>query len=652
MQRDGQIRVLPIHVANKIAAGEVVERPASALKELVENSIDAGADRIDISVTAGGRKLVSVRDNGCGMNRDNALLSLERQATSKIRDVDDIENIDTLGFRGEAIPSIASVSRFTIITRRKESDAATKLVVNAGTIAEVSECGAPPGTCVEVRDLFCNVPARRKFLRSFATEEGHIKSVFTVSALAHPELGFSLTVDGREVHRLAPGSSIEERISNLFGRDFADELIPVKDGAEDGSPSAGGVRVYGYISRPSSNPVRREQFIFVNGRPATAPTIAYALKDAYPTGRDESKPSIFLFIEVPPSEVDVNVHPAKREVRFRRPTDVKAAIIEAVSNALRGRQATRSCPEEETCSASATPLPVKTAFSVPFQPTPAPIQRPLPNFHAQQAAVSSSTSKEPSPTPSSLAPVRTECREADAVSPDSGSSSPNSSSQSTTLNSKLTTSDLQLSTPDSQLSSASGPWKFFKVLACTDSGYLLIETDAGIVTLNPQAAQERIAFEKLMAAFDSGSDATGIAASQPLLIPETVHFSPLESARLKNFKHILLKQGFEIDEFGPDTWKIDAMPAMISGQSAADIIASIVYDIGEAGVKRGERWREELIAKSVARSFAGAPRKFTLEDASRLVEELGRTSMPYVCPRGKPVMIFTSNRELTRKFGG
>ena len=283
MQRDGQIRVLPIHVANKIAAGEVVERPASALKELVENAIDAGADRIDISITAGGRKLVSVRDNGCGMNRDNALLSLERQATSKIRDVDDIESIDTLGFRGEAIPSIASVSRFTIITRRKENDAATKLVVNAGTIAEVSECGAPPGTCVEVRDLFCNVPARRKFLRSYATEESHIKSVFTVSALAHPELGFSLNVDGREVHRLAPGSTIEERISCLFGRDFSDELIPVKDESNGGAQNAGGVHVYGYISRPSSNPVRREQFIFVNGRPATAPTIAYALKDAYPT---------------------------------------------------------------------------------------------------------------------------------------------------------------------------------------------------------------------------------------------------------------------------------------------------------------------------------------------------------------------------------
>lgn len=640
MERDGQIRVLPIHVANKIAAGEVVERPASALKELVENAIDAGADRIDISITAGGRKLVSVRDNGCGMNRDNALLSLERQATSKIRDVDDIENIDTLGFRGEAIPSIASVSRFTIVTRRKENDAATKLVVNAGTIAEVSECGAPPGTCVEVRDLFCNVPARRKFLRSYATEEGHIKSVFTVSALAHPELGFSLTVDGREVHRLAPGSTIEERISSLFGRDFSDELIPVKDETENGSQGTGGVHVYGYISRPSSNPVRREQFIFVNGRPATAPTIAYALKDAYPTGRNESKPSIFLFIEVPPTEVDVNVHPAKREVRFRRPADVKAAIIEALSNALRVRQVAQPCQQEAPVSpppkepnlssqeAVPTPLPVKTAFTVPFQPTPAPIQRSLPNINTEP----SPTGREVSPRPPQLAPAdKTDCPQAVTPTP-SPISHPSS--------------------PISHISSSTGPWKFFKVLACTDSGYLLIETDAGIVTLNPQAAQERIAFEKLMAAFDSDSDAAGLAASQPLLIPETVHFSPLESARLKNFKHILVKQGFEIDEFGPDTWKIDAMPALISGQSAADIIASIVYDIGEAGVKRGERWREELIAKSVARSFAGAPRKFTMEDASRLVEELGRTSMPYVCPRGKPVMIFTSNRELTRKFGG
>ena len=191
------------------------------------------------------------------------------------------------------------------------------------------------------------------------------------------------------------------------------------------------------------------------------------------------------------------------------------------------------------------------------------------------------------------------------------------------------------------------------MLAATESGYLLLETDAGIVTLNPQAAQERIAYEKLMAAFEPDSHAALLAtASQPLLIPETIHLSPLESARLKNFKAILQKQGFEIEEFGTDTWKIDAVPALLAGHNASAVIASVVYDIGEAGLKRGERWREELIARSVARAFAGASRKFTLEDATRLVEELCRTKMPYVCPRGKPVMIFTSNRELARKFSG
>ena len=635
MKRDGQIRILPIHVANKIAAGEVVERPASALKELIENSIDAGADRIDISISAGGRKLISVRDNGCGMNRDNALLSLERQATSKIRDVDDIENIGTLGFRGEAIPSIASVSRFTMITRRKENDAATKLLVNAGTIAEISECGAPPGTCVEVKDLFCNVPARRKFLRSYATEEGHIKSVFTVTALAHPEIGFSLTVDGREIHRLTPGSSIEERIEHLFGREFADDLIPVNIPPKSEDVSCKSIRVSGYISMPSCNSTRREQFIFINGRPATAPAIAYALKEAYPSARGESKPSVFLFIELPPTDVDVNVHPAKREVRFRNAANVKAAVIMALTDALKSKNEFQ-CPNNEERIE-------KTVFSAPFQPTPAPIQRSFNNLNVKKAAPVQ-------PAPASVA------------SNNAAGAIVNSDNDSNALsNEKIPTGTEAHTQPSyapsafstvSNISTSSGPWKFFKVLASTDSGYLLIETDAGIVTLNPQAAQERIAFEKLMSVFNDDSDKDCLSASQPLLIPETIHLSPLESARLKNFKQILEKQGFEIEEFGSDTWKIDAVPALISEQSPASVIASIVYDIGEAGSKRGDKWREELIAKSVARSFAGSLRKMTIEDATKLVEELGKTSMPYVCPRGKLIMIFTSNRELSRKFGG
>ena len=629
MERDGHIRILPIHVANKIAAGEVVERPASALKELVENAIDAGADRIDISVTAGGRKLVSVRDNGCGMNREDALLSLERQATSKIRDVDDIERIDTLGFRGEAIPSIAAVSRFTLVTRRKDDEAGTRLTVNAGTIAEVAECGAPPGTCVEVRDLFCNVPARKKFLRSYATEEGHIKSVFTVSALAHPELGFSLTVDGRELHRLAPGSTLEERIGSLFGRDFADELIAIR--ATDDAA----VKVHGYISRPSQDPIRREQFVFVNGRPATAPIIAYALKEAYPSGRAESRPSLFLFIEVPPSEVDVNVHPAKREVRFRHPTDVKSAIVASISAALTIPPQTLQQSNNLTIQQSNN-LTIKQSNNPTIPPSPTQTIKQSNNQTIKQSPFTApfQPTLTHSPThPRTHSPTQT-------IPP---SPLPPTIKQSNNQTIK------QSNNP-----SPSGPWRSFKVLAVTESGYLLLETDAGLVTLNPQAAQERIAYEKLMAAFAPDAPegtCSGAAASQPLLIPETVHFSPLESARLKTFSPILIKQGFEIEEFGPDTWKIDAVPALISGQSAADVIASVVYDIGEAGTKRGERWREELIARSVARSFAGATRKFTIEGATKLVEELCCTSMPYICPRGKPVMIFTSNRELARKFG-
>ena len=330
IERDGHVRVLPLHVANKIAAGEVVERPASVVKELVENAIDAGARNVRISITAGGRKLVSVQDDGCGMTRDDAVLSLERQATSKILDVTDIEEIDTLGFRGEAIPSIASVSRFSITTRRHDSDEGTFIQVNAGTLADVRTAGCPPGTLVEVRDLFCNVPARRKFLRAYATEEGHVKAIFTVHALAHPEIGFSLTVDGRELYRLAPAASAADRIHDIFGKDFVSELLSLKP-----APADAPVRVTGFVERPNlSTPTRRDQYVFVNGRPASAPSIAYALREAYPRQPGDVRPAAILFVELPPTQVDVNVHPTKREVRFRDNAAVKNAIVTAIEAVL------------------------------------------------------------------------------------------------------------------------------------------------------------------------------------------------------------------------------------------------------------------------------------------------------------------------------
>ena len=608
MQRDGHIRLLPLHVANKIAAGEVVERPASVLKELMENAIDAGATRIDVVVVAGGRNLVSVRDNGCGMTREDALLSLERQATSKIRDVDDIERIDTLGFRGEAIPSIAAVSRFTLVTRRADDESGTRLVVNAGTLAEVADCGAPPGTCVEVRDLFCNVPARRKFLRAFATEEGHVRTAFTIHALAHPDIGFSLVLDGRETYRFAPGATLEERIRDIFGAPFAESLVPVA------TPSGTSpVSIHGYVERPDGGTLlRHDQFIFVNGRPASSPAISYALREACPRARAETRPATILFIDLPPAQVDVNVHPAKREVRFRRPADMREALISAISSALQPPAALAantpppSVPPVVTRDPrSVDPAPqdplgqTPVSFVVPFSSAPCPTPQPLPV----------------SQPPPSQPPVPATVSRSDSVD-----------------------------RPESVPVQSERPTPRFTYLAETSAGYLLLETESGIVTLNPRAARERIAYERLL------GQRAGVV-SQPLLLPETVHLSPADSARIRSFLPELQAIGFAIEEFGRDVWKLDAVPSLAAGLAAADLLSTIAADIAEAGAKRGStRWRDELIARSVARSYAGAHVKLTRDGAVRLVEELMATRQPYVCPRNKPTMILSTNLELARKF--
>ena len=614
--RDGHVRVLPIQVANKIAAGEVVERPASVVKELVENAIDAGSRRIDVTITQGGRKLVSVRDDGCGMSKADALLSLERQATSKIRDVDDIEAIDTLGFRGEAVPSIASVSRFTITTRTHDSDEGTMLQVNAGVLAEVRAAGCPVGTTVDVRDLFCNVPARRKFLRAYATEEAHIKKVFTSHALAHPGIGFSLTVDGRELYRLAPATSVRDRVRDLFGDDFLAQMLTV--GAPESAASSGEtkslaeIQVTGLLERPNlSTPTRRDQYIFINGRPSTAPAINVAIRDAYPRRAGDVRPAAVIFIDLPPTQVDVNVHPTKREVRFRDNSAVKLALEKAIGEALGEnsasissaenrvlKQETRSIPSTNSAISNDSPLRVAPQAGPPSEASIKKLDTPIPTYV-------------PAPAP---VPVQNEI--AFALEPDSDRSK---------------------------------PWRWFRYLAQAESGYLLIETDSGIVTINPQAARERIAYEKMMDAA-SAAGASG-AVSQTLLLPETVKLNPVDAARITSALDTIAAMGFQVEPFGTDTFKIDAVPQLVGTLSAANVLTTIAHDLSEGGARRsGERWREERIAKSIARSYAGASIALTPDGAKSLVEELCACRMPYVCPRGKPVMIFTSTRELDRKF--
>ena len=643
MQRDGHIRLLPLHVANKIAAGEVVERPASVLKELMENALDAGATRIEVTIVAGGRTLVSVRDDGCGMTREDALLSLERQATSKIRDVDDIERIDTLGFRGEAIPSIASVSRFTLTTRRAEDEGGTRLVVNAGVLAEVKDCGAPPGTCVEVRDLFCNVPARRKFLRAFATEESHIRATFTVHALAHPDVGFTLILDGREAYRFPPGATLEERIRDLFGADFAESLIPVESASEESAPQPSEVKVHGYIERPSTGPsLRRDQFIFVNGRPATSAAITYALREAYPRSRDEARPMLVIFINLPPTQVDVNVHPAKREVRFRRPADVREALIQTISRAL--------TPDLAPPVPSVAPPPPTqpTAFAVPFS-TP-PLQRTFELPHQPQpplGTVPTAPATATGTVPSEGAVEGTVPATSIPTAPTTATGSvPTSGISMGTVPTEGSVPTAEGTVPATcvQGSSTTKLWRWYNFLAQTATGLLILETDAGLVLLDPRAARARIAYEKVLDRRE--------AISQTLLIPETVQLPPADSARIRSFQNELAAAGFVLEEFGRDTWKVDAVPDLLAGGSIETLLASIASDIAEGGAKRGStRWRDELIAKAVAHSFAGASTRLTREAAIQLINELADARMPYVCPRGKPIMIYKSNRELDRSFG-
>ena len=594
--RDGHIRVLPLHVANKIAAGEVVERPASIVKEFIENALDAGARNIKVTIAQGGRKLVAVQDDGCGMTREDALLSLERQATSKILDVDDIEEINTFGFRGEAIPSIASVSRFTMTTRRSESDEGFRLVVNAGSLDETGTAGCPPGTTVEARDLFCNVPARRKFLKSYATEEGHVKNVFTVAAIANPSVSFTLVIDGREVSRLSAAENTVDRVREIFGREFSESLTEL-----DGSFPAKGITVKGFIEKPNlSTPTRRDQFVFINGRAATSPSVAYALKEAYPRKQGDVRPAAIIFISLPPNQVDVNVHPMKREVRFRDNAAIKAALIDTIGNALTLKSENTPPPPLETVTAVEASTVAK---SEPVARESAPAIKPQ---------VSSSIFTPPPRAP--IAQIERAATQIEfAVDPES---------------------------------SRSKPWEWFDFLCTTSSGFILIETDAGIVTICPRAAKERIAYERLLAETSQEKQ-----ASQALLIPETVKLPSADALRIKSSLAAIAATGFQIDEFGADTFKIDAVPQILGSVPPSSLLLTLAKDLAEAGAGKGSsKWREEIIAKSVARSFAGMSNAMTNEEAVKLVENLAQCRMPYVSPRSKPTMIFTSTRELNRKF--
>ena len=592
-----RIQVLSDHVANKIAAGEVVDRPASVLKELMENALDAGARHIDVKIVAGGKRLIQVTDDGTGMDRDNALLAVERHATSKIRDVDDIEAVTTLGFRGEALAAIASVARFTLITRPADQLDGTELHITGGKITEVKETGCPPGTTFQVRNLFFNVPARRKFLRADATELTHVRQTFLVYALAHPAIGMSLMVDDRMVYQLAGDAPLLERLGEIFGRDYVEHLRPVAWAGEE-------LQIEGYAGRPHLQRAdRSEQFIFINQRPASAPLIGYALNEAYHTLVPKGRfPAVFLFISLPPDRVDVNVHPTKKEVRFRRPDVVRDGLITALRGVLTTGEASGppvARREQETGGRAAPGLQLR----IEDLPT-------LPMFNYPRLA--------PEPITGGGAGEETTA-DTSATSDAAG----------------------QGTRPEGS------PWSWCRVLGQVGGLYVVLETEDGLVLMDPHAAHERLLFERFMRLMVDRK-----VKSQGLLAPETVALPPQAAALIRKQLPQLEAMGFGLSDFGGDHFIIDALPDCLGPVAAAQVLPAIAQTLEQSGERGGtERWAEERIAKAACRAAVKARDKLTVREIEQLVVDLAGAEMPYTCPHGRPTLIFMGFDELDRKFG-
>ncbi len=591
-----RIQILPDVVASQIAAGEVVERPASVAKELIENAFDAGARHVEVEFQGGGIKRLAVSDDGCGMSRDDALLSVERHATSKIRTVEDLVRISTLGFRGEALASIAAVSRFRLVTRPMDAENGTEIQMAGGKLLEAGDCGAPFGTLVEVRDLFFNVPARRRFLRSPETEGGHLRLLFLTLALSRPEVAMTLRADQRLVYRLAAGGDLGFRIREAFGTEFASVLRPV-------AWESKGIQVGGYVGIPSAGrPDRADQYLYVNGRAATAAVLARGIREGYHTLLPSDRhPIVILEIRLPPEQVDVNVHPNKKEVRFRNPDAVREALALAVRAALG--------ISPDSTGISLPPLPAG-----PKEPS-RPFSRALPILDL--------------PPPRSFLYPRL------PLSPSSPSSSDSAPASETAGEGPAVEGGRE------------GPWSWCRVLGQAGSLYVVLETEDGLALMDPHAAHERVLFERLKKAVENG-----VIERQGLLAPEIVPLSPSRAAACRRLTDVLNRIGFTISDFGGDAFAVEALPAMMGAVSAARLIPDLLAELeeGEGSGRRG-RWDEEQVIAAACRGAVKQRDRLTMAEIERLVTDLARTELPYTCPHGRPTMIFFSWRELDRRFG-
>lgn len=591
-----KIRVLSDILASQVAAGEVVERPASVVKELVENSLDAGAGEIRVEIERGGIARIRVGDDGCGMSKEDAMLSLERHATSKLRTAADLGAIRTLGFRGEAVPSIASVSRFRLVTREKDAVSGTEVLVDGGRLRDVKEAGAAPGTLIEASALFFNMPARRKFLRAESTESAHVEQQLRLHALAAPGVRFRFVRDGREVFDLPPVARAVDRVRHLLGPEVSGELIPLPQ------THGNGIVVEGFVLPAiHARKGRRHQCVFLNGRPVEDAVISRALSEGFRGAvADGMHPAAWVWIDLEPHLVDVNVHPAKREVRFHRPLDVRETILAAVTAGLRP-----PAPEVKPLTTPDAPAPSSAGRGFAETRNPAPAPRSWPVRVASQSALPL--------TPS--VPVTA------AVRPGAPATGPEPVAPAVPVS----------------------PVPRFRQLGVLHQRFILLESEDGLVLLDPRSARERIFYEALLSAKG------GEVESQGLLVPELLELDPRDHELLLREREALAAAGIELEAFGGNTLQVRSLPSCLGVSDPKGFVNVLLDELLHESVP-GARFAFERVAKLLARR-AAVGTVARLVETDGILAKLFACELPYCAPDGRPTLSEFSLKELERRFG-
>jgi DNA mismatch repair protein MutL len=626
------IRQLPDTLINQIAAGEVVERPASVVKELVENALDAGAKRIDIDLEEGGVRLVRIRDDGAGIAAADLPLAVSRHATSKIASLDDLEAVATLGFRGEALPSIASVSRFALSTRRDEDAHGATLRVEGGKVGDVAPAQHPRGTTVEVRDLFYNVPARRKFLRAERTELSHVEEWLRSLALARPDVELRVSHNGRASRRYrgadlgdAPdaGTATPERLVETLGGDFAANALRVDH-------AGAGLRLHGWIGRPAYNRASTDQqYLYVNGRGVRDRNVAHAIRQAYSDVLFHGRhPAFVLFLETDPRAVDVNVHPAKHEVRFRESRLVHDFVYRTLQEALATTRAGVAADADASMAAAGAAMPGDAGGA-------------RAHAHARWAMPQSRLALQVDDARAGYA-AQYGASAADAATPEPGVGP---GVQGHAHAHGHSHAHLHPHPPLPSSGDATLP-PLGRALAQLHGIYILAETAEGLVVVDMHAAHERIGYEKLKAAHDSAG-----MRSQPLLVPQQVAVSEREAELAERESATLGELGFEASRAGPQSLLLRAVPALLADGDTAALLRDVLADLREHGAsRRVAEQRDELLATMACHGALRANRRLTLPEMDALLREMEITERSGQCNHGRPTWARFGLAEIDRWF--